>query len=66
MTKKITTAKKLERMALRLHRNGRGFVVGNYSPLSNRRAFFMALTMTTTEDLLSLWNKPWKEPSSQS
>nr|DAQ83279.1 MAG TPA: hypothetical protein [Caudoviricetes sp.] len=20
----------------------------------------MALTMTTTEDLLSLWNKPWK------
>ena len=32
---KITTAKQLERMALRLHRDGRGFVVGNYSPLLN-------------------------------
>lgn len=32
---KINTAKQLERMALRLHRNGRGFVVGNYGPLLN-------------------------------
>lgn len=37
MTKITTakTAKKLERMALRLHRDGRGFVVGNYGPLLN-------------------------------
>lgn len=32
---KITIAKRFERMALRLHRDGRGFVVGNYSPLLN-------------------------------
>lgn len=30
---KITIAKKMERMALRLHRDGRGFVVCNYGPL---------------------------------
>lgn len=32
---KITIAKKMERMALRLHRDGRGFVVCNYGPLLN-------------------------------
>lgn len=32
---KTNVAKQLERMALRLHRDGRGFVVSNYSPLLN-------------------------------
>ena len=37
MTKtKITIAKKMERMALRLHRDEHGFVTDDYRPLMNR------------------------------